>query len=153
MVVVFLQVYGSTDGGNEMRAIFRRHIVELTRIAAIYAVFGFATAVGQVTNTGEPAVETHISCNDPDVPILILQVEFPDDTAIFENALRTEVCEYADELITVTPVFFLEKVKAISSAAEPYGYIWAIRLNNRKVSYWYFWKSEHEVMLKKLHSI
>lgn len=98
-------------------------------------------------------METRFACSDPEVPTLILTVEFPRDAALIEHALRTGVCQRADELIPVTPVFFLRRVKASPTSAEPYGYIWAIRLAERKPAYWFFWQGEHATMLKRMPGI
>ena len=136
-----------------MRTLFQRLNANLTRAVIISVVLGFTMSIGMEARSGESAVATHISCADPKVPILILHMEFPDDSAVFKNALRAGVCEYTDESLPVMPVFFLQKVKATSTSAEPYGYIWAIRLINRKVSYWFFWKDAHEAMLKRMYSI
>ena len=80
-------------------------------------------------------------------------MEFPRDVAVIELALRTEVCQYNDEAIPVTPAFFLRKVKTTPASAESYGYIWAIRLSEQEIAYWYFWKDEHEAMLKRTPGI
>lgn len=138
---------------DDSQTLYRRPYVCLPRALSVLFVLGLILAVGPEARSGESAVETHFSCNNPTVPTLILTVEFPRDTAIIEHALRTEVCQRTEAPIPVRPVLFLRRVKTTPNSAEPYGYIWAIRLAERKMAYWFFWKSEHETMLKRTPAI
>ena len=138
---------------DDAQTLYRRPNVGLPRAVIVLFVLGFTLAVGPEAKSGEPAVETNFSCSDPNVPSLILTVEFPRDTAVIETALRTEVCRHTDEPMLVTPVFLLRRVKTTPTSAEPYGYIWAIRLAERKMAYWFFWEDEHETMLDRTPSI
>ncbi len=141
------------ERSDDAQTSYRRLNVGLPRAVIALFVLGFTLAVGPEAMSSESAVETHFSCSDPVVPTLILTVEFPHDTAVIEHALRTEVCPRTDESIPVTPVFFLRRVKTTPTSGEPYGYIWAIRLAERKMAYWFFWEDEHETMLKRTPSI
>ncbi len=141
------------ERSDDAQTLYRRLNACLPRAFIVLFVLGFTVAVGAEAKSGESAVETHFSCSDPVVPALILTVEFPRDTAVIEHAFRTEVCQHTDESIPITPVFFLRRVKTAPASAEPYGYIWAIRLVERKTAYWFFWKDEHETMLKRTPSI
>jgi len=141
------------ERSNDAQMLARRPYIGLPTAFMVLFVLGFTLAGGPEAMSGESAVETHFSCNDPMVPTLILTIEFPRDTAVIEHALRTGVCQRADESIPVTPVFFIRRVKTIPTSAEPYGYIWAIRLVERKMAYWFFWKDEHETILKRTPSI
>ena len=137
------------ERSDDAQTLYRRLNVCLPRAFIVLFVLGFTVAVGSEAKAGESAVETHFSCSAPVVPTLILTVEFPRDTAVIEHALRTEVCQRTEAPIPVTPVLFLRRVKTTPNSAEPYGYIWAIRLAERKMAYWFFWKSENETMLKR----
>ena len=141
------------ERGDDAQTLYRRPNVGLPRAFIILIVLGFTMTVGPETQSGEPAVETHISCSDPEVPILFLTVELARDTAVVEHALRTEICRYTNESIPVMPVRFLRRVKTAANSAEPYGYIWAFRLAVPKMGYWFFWKDEHETMLKRMPGI
>ncbi len=141
------------ERSDDSQTLYRRPNVGLPRAFIVLFVLGFTLAVGPEAKSGESAVETKFACSDPQIPTLILTVEFPRDTAVIEHALRTEVCQHIDESIPVTPVFFLRRVKTTPTSAEPYGYIWAVRLAERKTAYWFFWEDEHETMLKRTPSI
>ncbi len=141
------------ERSDDAQTLYRRPNVGLPRAFIVLFVLGFTLAVGADAKSGESAVETKFACSDPEVPTLILTVEFPRDTAVIEHALRTEVCQHTDESIPITPVFFLRRVKTTPNSAELYGYIWAIRLAERKMAYWFFWEDEHETMLKRTPSI
>jgi len=141
------------ERSDDAQKLYRRPKIGLPRTFIFLLLLGFILTVGTETMSGESAVETNLSCSDPRVPILFLTVESPRDTKVFEHALHTEVCQYTDEPIPVTPVFFVRKVKTTPSSAEPYGYIWAIRLAERKIAYWFFWKDEHRTMLKRTTDI
>ena len=134
---------------NDVQPLYKRPGAGLPRAFVVLFALGFTLSVGLEAKSGEIPVETKFGCSDPDVPTLMLTVEFPRDTAIIEHALRTEVCKYTEEPIPVTPIFFLRRVKTAPASAEPFGYIWAIRLNEQKTNYWFFWKGEHETMLKR----
>lgn len=125
---------------------------KLTRAVMILLAAGVASAIAQDAKTDEAGIVTHISCSDPKVPTLILQVAFPGDVGVFQKALGRNVCRYSDDDQLVTPLYFVAKVEAEPAAAERFGYIWAIRLDDRKVSYWYFWKDEHEELLRRMRS-
>ena len=141
------------ERSDDARTLYRRLNVCLPRAFIVLFVLGFTLAVGVEAKSGESAVETKFACSNPEVPTLILTVEFPRDTAVIEHALRTEVCQRTEESTPVTPVFFLRRVKTTPTSTEPYGYIWAIRLAERKRAYWFFWKDEHETMLKRTPGI
>ncbi len=141
------------ERSDDAQTLYRRPNVCLPRAFIVLFVLGFTLAVGPEAMSSESAVETHFSCSDPVVPTLILTVEFPHDTAVIEHALRTEVCQRTNESIPVTPVFVLRRVKTTPTSGEPYGYIWAIRLAERKMAYWFFWEDEHETMLKRTPGI
>jgi len=125
---------------------------KLVQTVMFLIVSGIASTIDQDARSDGSEVSTHISCSDPRAPILILQVKFPNDAGVFEHALSNDVCRYTDDDEAVTPLYFFQKVRAEPAAAEPFGYIWAIRLGDRKVSFWYFWKDEHEKMLMKMRN-
>ncbi len=141
------------ERSDDAQTLYRRPNVGLPRAVFVLVVLGFALAAGPGAKSSESAVETKIACSSPAVPTLILTVEFPRDATVIKHALRTEACRYTDEPMPVTPVFFLRRVKTTPNSAEPYGYIWAIRLAERKMAYWFFWKGEHETMLERTPSI
>ena len=138
---------------DDAQTLYRRPKVGLPRAVFVLFVLGFTLAAGPEAKSGESAVETKFACSGPEVPTLILTVEFPRDATVIKHALRTEACRYTDEPMPVTPVFFLRRVKTAPNSAEPYGYIWAIRLAERKMAYWFFWEDEHESMLERTPSI
>jgi hypothetical protein len=141
------------ERSDDAQALYRRPNVGLPRAVFALFVLGMTVAVGPEAESGVSAIETNCACSDPQVPTLILTVEFPRDAAVIEHALRTDVCQHTDEPMPVTPVLFIRRVKTTPTSAEPYGYIWAIRLGERKMAYWFFWKDAHETMLKRMPSI
>lgn len=133
---------------TEMPTLYRK-----LQIGVLWLVVVVITSMSAVTNgawadAGGTEVVTKFSCNNPEIPALVLTLAFPREAAIVEHALRSEVCRYTDNALPVTPVHFLRQVKAGPDSAEPYGYIWAIRVAGGQVAYWFFWRDEHEAMLE-----
>ncbi len=134
---------------NDVQPLYKRPGFRRPRAFVVMFVLGFSLSVGLEAKSGEIPVETKIACSNSEVPTLILTLAFPRDVTVIKHALRTEVCKHTEEATPVTPVFFLRRVKTTPASAEPYGYIWAIRLSEQKTKYWFFWKGEHEAMLKR----
>lgn len=107
-----------------------------------------AIAISLPARAGDAVIETRFSCSHPEIPALVLTEPFPREVAIVASAMRSKTCRYTELALPVTPVRFVRRVKAEPNAAELYGYIWAFHVSGGKVAYWYFWKDEHEVLLK-----
>ncbi len=58
------------ERSDDAQTLYRTLKVGLPRALIILIVLGFTMTVGPETKSGEPAVETQISCSDPEVPIL-----------------------------------------------------------------------------------
>jgi len=127
---------------------YQRPKLGLPTIITTMFVLGFTLMAAAETKSAEPVVETNFSCSETGVLANYLAAEFPRSALLLEHALRTEACRHTDRPIPVVPAYFVRKVKTNPEDAYPYGYIWAIRLAERKTVYWYFWKDEHEALLK-----
>jgi hypothetical protein len=127
---------------------YRRPKFGLPTIITTMFVLGFALMTGAQTKASEPVVETNFSCREPAILANFLAAEFPRSALLLKHALRSEGCWYTDKPIPVVPAYFVRKVRTNPEDAYPYGYIWAIRLAEQKTVYWYFWKNEHEALLK-----
>ena len=103
--------------------------------------------------SAQSTVTTKLYCSAPLVPVLFLTTKMPFNTAIFEKAIRDEVCEYNQVPVTVMPLRFVEKVETEPASVERYGYIWAVQLPDESVRYWFFWRAEHEALLKGMPGI
>lgn len=100
----------------------------------------------------DPTGQARFTCSNPDVIARFVASSFPQDVAILQRAFRDEVCRYADGGLPVEPVRFVARVAAGEQAMEPFGYVWALRGPDGKITYGYFWKREHEAMRKRLHT-
>lgn len=128
--------------------LYRRPNLGLPVVIITLLVQGGSLMVSAETKSAEAVVETNFSCSEPGVLANILAAEFPRSALLLKHALRTEACRYTDKPLPVVPVYFVRKVKTNPEDAYPYGCIWAIRLGEQKTAYWYFWKDEHEALLK-----
>lgn len=131
---------------------------KLPRCATTFAIqiaviIGFFAMTPSTATSAEPSVTTKFYCSVPDVPALFLATKLSLSTSIFEKTIREGICKYSPEPLTVMPLRFIQSTAADSAAVEPYGYIWAIRLVDGTVGYWYFWKAEHEAMLRNVPGI
>ena len=122
-------------------------------VVQIVAIISFLAISVSGATSAELSVTTRIYCSDPDVPALFLATKLSLSTSIFEKAIREGICKYNPEPLTVMPLRFIQSTAADSAAVEPYGYIWAVRLVDGTVGYWYFWKAEHEAMLIRMPGI
>jgi len=131
-----------------MATLYRKRHGCVLQLVAVMTSLLSAVAIGIPARASDAVIETKFSCSDPEIPALFLTEPSPREDAIVASAMRSEVCRYTEQALPVTPVRFVRQVKAEPNAAEPYGYIWAFRVSGGQVAYWYFWKDEHEVMLK-----
>ena len=135
---------------NDVQPLNKRPNVRLPKAFVVLSLFGLTLSAGLEAKSGEIRLETNIACSNSAVPTLMLTTAFPRDLTIIDHAVGKGVCKYSEENMPVTPVFFLRRVKTSPDSAEAYGYIWAIRLIDQKTKYWFFWKGEHEAMLKRV---
>lgn len=119
----------------------------------VTAALILAVATGPRTSASDTVVATKFFCKGPEIPALVLTLAFPREAAVINRALRNKTCRYTDYTLPVIPVFFVRRVRSGPNSAEPYGYIWAIRIAEKQVAYWFFWKNEHEAMLKSSSGI
>ena len=128
-------------------------LCRITFAIQIFAIISLLAIFVSRPTSAEPAVTTKFYCNAPVVPALFLATKMPLNTAIFEKAIREGVCEYNPEPVGVTPLSFVQRIEANPTSIESRGYIWAFRLSGGREGYWYFWKAEHEAMLRDVPGI
>jgi hypothetical protein len=117
------------------------------RVIAAVLALGFGGLARAQDGAGESAPWILVSCTNPTVVSQFVASDYPEDIALLLNAVAKGVCRYSEERLPVEPVQFVGEVRANAQAAEPIGYIWAVRLPDRVVAYSYFWRSGHEAML------
>lgn len=111
---------------------------------------GLVVTIASGVQSAEPAIGIKVPCNNPAIVARFVAAEFPRDIVLMQQAFRDGVCRYIGERAPVMPVRFVAAVTASPDAAEPVAYVWAVRLPEGKVTYVYFWKTDHEVMLNGL---
>ena len=116
-------------------------------------VLGLTALTAPQIRSAETVISVTVPCNNPAIVARFVASEFPQDLVILGQAVRGGVCQYLGGRLPVTPVRFVAAVIAWEKAAEPVGYIWAVRLPGGKVAYAYFWKAAHESMLKQVRGL
>lgn len=126
----------------------RREIVYLrfSRAIAAAVALGFGGLARAQDDANDSAAWSMFSCANPTVISQFIAAEYPEDIALLFNAVAEGVCSISAEPLQVEPVHFVGEVKANARAAEPVGYVWAVRLPDRVIAYSYFWRSKHEAM-------
>lgn len=122
-------------------------------VAQTVIVLSLTTLAAPQVRSAEALISVTVPCNNPAIVARFVATEFPRDLAILGQAVRGGVCRYVGGRLPVTPVRFVAAVIAWEKAAEPVGYIWAIRLPGGEIAYAYFWKAAHESMLKQVRGL
>ena len=121
--------------------------VRIGRVVAAMLSLSLGTLARAEDDAGESAPWILVSCANPTVISQFVASDYPEDIALLLNAVAKGVCRYSEERLPVEPVQFVGEVRANAQAAEPIGYVWAVRLPDQVVAYSYFWRSGHEAML------
>lgn len=124
-----------------------RPTIKLIVIALTASALGVAALPQAVARVAESAIGVRVLCNNPDDIARFVAADYPQDTIVFERALRDGACAYSDTPIPVMPVRFVSPMAAGAMAVESVAHIWEIRFPDGKLAYTYFWQVEHETML------
>ena len=121
--------------------------VRIGRVVAAVLSLSLGTLARAEDEGSESVPWILVSCVNPNVISQFVASDYPEDIALLLSAIAKGVCRYSEERLPVKPVQFVGEVRANAQAAEPIGYIWAVRLPDQVVAYSYFWRSGHEAML------
>jgi hypothetical protein len=122
-------------------------------VARTVIVLSLTTLAAPQIRSAESVISVTVPCNNPAIVARFVATEFPQDLVILGEAVRGGVCQYVGGRLPVTPVRFVAAVTAWEKAAEPVGYIWAVRLPGGEIAYAYFWKAAHDSMLKQVRGL
>lgn len=122
--------------------------LKTTVFRQVAIALGLVAATASGDQSAEPAIGIKVPCSNPAIVTQFVAAEFPRDIVLIKQAFRDNVCRYIGVRTPVIPVRFIAAVTASPDAAEPVAYVWAVRLPDGEVAYSYFWKADHEVMLK-----